>query len=64
MYVWSSAALRSRTLVHEDFDICTVLGPQAHGTVDGAELRPHAMIAVGRGAHAEIVIHGLAVCNN
>jgi AraC family ethanolamine operon transcriptional activator len=58
VYVWSSAALRSRTLVHEDFDICTVLGPKANGTVDGAELHPHAMIAAGHGAHVEIVIQG------
>ena len=58
VYVWSSAALRSRTLVHDDFDICTILGPKAHGTVDGAELHPHAMIAAGHGAHAEIVIRG------
>ena len=56
IYSWSKSALRSRTLVHEDFDTCTVLGPEAHGSIDGAELYPHAMLLAGHGTNAEIVV--------
>ena len=56
IYSWSNSALRTRTLVHEDFDTCTILGPNAHGSIDGAELSPYTMIAAGHGAEAEIII--------
>ena len=56
IYSWSNAALRTRTLIHKDFDTCTILGPQAHGSIDGTELHPYAFIAAGHGAHAEIVV--------
>jgi AraC-like DNA-binding protein len=56
IYVSSSAALRSRTLVHEDFDVCSILGPQARGSIDGTELHSYALIAAGPGAQAEIIV--------
>ena len=56
IYSWSNSALRTRTLIHEDFDACTILGPQAHGSIDGTELHSHALIAAGHGAHAEIIV--------
>ena len=56
VYIRSNSALRSRTLVHKDFDACSILGPKACGSIDGAELRPYAMIAAGPGAQAEIIV--------
>jgi len=56
IYSWSSSALRTRTLIHKDFDTCTILGPQAHGSIDGSELHSYALIAAGHGAHAEIIV--------
>jgi AraC-like DNA-binding protein len=56
IYSRSSSALRTRTLVHENFDACTILGPQARGSIDGTELHSYALIAAGHGAHAEIVV--------
>ncbi len=48
IYLRSNAALRSRTLVHKDFDACSILGPQARGTLDGSELHPYSMMAAER----------------
>jgi AraC-like DNA-binding protein len=56
IYLRSNAALRSRTLVHEDFDACSILGPQARGTLDGSDLHPYSMMAAGPGAQAEIIV--------
>jgi len=56
IYMSSSAALRSRTLVHEDFDACSILGPQARGSIDGTELNSYALIAAGPGTQAEIIV--------
>jgi AraC family ethanolamine operon transcriptional activator len=56
IYSWSSSALRTRTLLHENFDTCTILGPQSKGSIDGAKLHPYSLIAAGHGAHAEIVV--------
>ena len=56
IYVSSSAAVRSRTLVHKDFDACSITGPQARGTIDGMELHSYALIAAGPGAEAEIIV--------
>lgn len=56
IYLRSNAALRSRTLVHKDFDACSILGPQARGTLDGSELHPYSMMAAGPGAQAEIIV--------
>jgi len=55
IYMRTSAALRSRTLVHKDFDGCSILGPYARGSIDGVELHPYAMIAAAPGAQAEII---------
>ena len=56
IYSRSNAALRTRTLIHQGFDACTILGPQAHGSIDGKKLHPFALIAAGQGAHAEIIV--------
>jgi len=56
IYTRTSSALRSRTLVHKDFDACSILGPQARGSVDGAQLHPYSMMIAGPGANAEIIV--------
>jgi AraC-like DNA-binding protein len=56
IYTLSRSALRTRTLVHENFDACSILGPQARGSIDGKELHPYALFAAGPGAHGEIVV--------
>ncbi len=56
MYQWTNARLRTRTQVHKDFEACTVLGPKAHGSLDGAELQPYALMTAGPGAHGEIIV--------
>jgi AraC-like DNA-binding protein len=56
IYSWSNSTLRTRTLVHKDFEACTILGPRAHGSIDGKELHPYAMFAAGPGAQADIIV--------
>ena len=56
VYQWTNAALRTRTVVHKDFDACVILGPQSMGSVDGAELHSFALMAVGPGAQAEVIV--------
>ena len=56
IYSRTNSALRTRTLIHEDFEACTILGPQARGSIDGKELHPYALIAAGQGAQAEIIV--------
>jgi len=57
IYQRSNAALRTRTLVHKDFDACVVLGPQSTGSIDGAELHSYALMTAGPGAQAEIIVN-------
>ena len=52
----TNAALRTQTRIHDDFDACTILGPQAHGSIDGAKLHPYAMMAAGPGEHGQIIV--------
>ena len=56
MYQWTNSRLRTRTQIHQDFYSCTVLGPRAHGSLDGADLQPYAMMMAGPGAHGEIIV--------
>jgi AraC family transcriptional regulator, ethanolamine operon transcriptional activator len=56
IYSWSNSALRTRTLIHKNFDTCTILGPKSQGSINGAELRPYAFFAAGHGANAEIIV--------
>ena len=56
IYMQTNAAVRSRTLVHKDFDACSILGPQASGSIDGAELHPYSMMTAGPGANVEIIV--------
>jgi len=57
IYQRSNAALRTRTLVHKDFDACVVLGPQSTGSIDGAELHSYTLMAAGPDAQAEIIVN-------
>ena len=56
LYQRTNAALRTRTRIHEDFEACTILGPQARGSIDGMELQSFALIAAGPGAQVEIIV--------
>ncbi len=56
LYQRTNAALRSRTRIHEDFEACTILGPQARGSIDGMELQSFALIAAAPGKQAEIIV--------
>ena len=56
IYQRSNSALRTQTRVHEGFDSCTVLGPNSHGSIDGATLNSNSLIVTGPGAHAEIIV--------
>ncbi len=58
IYMSSSAAVRSRTIIHKEFDACAITGPQTRGTIDGVELHPYTLIAAGPGAEAEIIVDG------
>jgi len=55
IYQRTTAALRTHSRVHEDFESCWILGPQARGSLDGTELHPYSMIAAGPGAHGELI---------
>ena len=56
IYQRTNAAVRSRTLVHEDFEVCSILGPQARGSIDGTELHSYSLIAAGPGTQAELIV--------
>ena len=56
IYTRSNSALRTQTLIHKDFDACSILGPRAHGSIDGAELQAYALIVAGPGAQAELIV--------
>lgn len=56
IYTCTNAAVRTRVLVHEGFETCYILGPQARGSIDGAKLQPHAMIATGPGTDVEVIV--------
>ena len=58
IYTRCDAALRTRTIVHEEFDVCSILGPQARGSIDGSKLHPYALIAAGPGTQAELIVDG------
>ncbi len=55
IYQWTNTPLRTHSRVHEDFESCWILGPQAHGSLDGTELHSYALIAAGKGAHGELI---------
>jgi AraC family ethanolamine operon transcriptional activator len=57
IYTWSNSALRTRATVHRDFDLCTILGPQARGNLDGVELNPYALITAGKDVQADVNIN-------
>ncbi len=56
IYFRCTSALRTRTSIHKDFEGCSILGPQARGSIDGKELHSYALIAAAPGATAEIVV--------
>lgn len=55
VYQWTNAPLRTHSRVHDEFESCWILGPQARGSLDGTELHPYALIAAGPGAHGELI---------
>ena len=55
IYQWTNTPLRTHSRVHDDFESCWILGPQAHGSLDGTELHSYALIAAGKGAHGELI---------
>ena len=55
IYQSTTKALRTHSRVHEDFESAWLLGPQAHGSLDGTELHSHALIAAGPGAHGQLI---------
>jgi len=57
IYQHTNKALRTRSQIYEDFESCFILGPNAHGSIDGMELHPYSMIAAGPGAHGELVLN-------
>jgi len=52
----TNAALRTQTRIHKDFDACTILGPNAHGSLNGAKLQPYSLMLAGSGASGEIIV--------
>ena len=58
LYQWTDSQLRSRTRVHKDFDACTILGPNAHGSIDGADLQPYTFLAAGPSTGIELIVDG------
>lgn len=58
LYQWTNTRLRTRTRVHDKFDACTIVGPNGCGNMDGAEIRPYAMLVGGPGAQGEIIVDG------
>ena len=56
LYHSSNVAVRTRTRIHKDFETCTILGPQARGSLDGMALHPFALVATGPGAQAEFIV--------
>ena len=56
IYQHTNRALRTRSRIYEDFESCFVCGPNSHGSFDGRELHPFALIAAGPGAQAELVL--------
>ena len=56
IYQHTNKALRTRSRIYKDSESWFVLGPNAHGSFDGTELHPYAMIAAGPGAQAELVL--------
>jgi len=58
IYQRTNAALRSHSRIHEDFESCWILGPQARGSIDGIELHPYSMIAAGPGSQGEVIADG------
>jgi AraC family transcriptional regulator, ethanolamine operon transcriptional activator len=55
IYQWTNTPLRTHSRVHKDFESCWILGPQAHGSLDGTELDSYSLIAAGPGAHGELI---------
>ena len=57
IYQRSNVALRTQTRIHKDFEACTILGPQAHATVDGRELHSLSLSVTAPGAQGEVIVN-------
>jgi len=58
IYQRTTAAMRTHSRVHDKFESCWILGPQARGSIDGMELHPYSMIAAGPGSQGEVIADG------
>jgi len=56
IYQSTNSALRTQTRVHNDFDACTILGPNSHGSINGAKLLPNTLMIAASGASGEIIV--------
>ena len=56
IYITTSAMLRTQTALHEDFEGIFVLGPNSHGTIDGAKLDPLVLLGAGPATKAEVIV--------
>jgi AraC-like DNA-binding protein len=56
IYTCTNAALKTRAHIHEGFECFLILGPQAHGSIDGTELHPYSIIAARPGSSAQVVV--------
>jgi AraC-like DNA-binding protein len=56
VYQHTNKALRTLSSIFEEFESCFILGPDAHGSIEGMELTPYSMIAAGPGAQGELVL--------
>lgn len=56
IYTFTNAALRTRSIVHDGFEACHILGPQSRGNIDGVELHPYAIIASAPGTDVEVIV--------
>jgi len=56
IYVSASAALRTRTVIHEHFESIFISGPDARGSVDGATIHPYELLAAGPGADPQVIV--------
>lgn len=57
IYQHTNTALRTLSTIFDEFESCFILGPHAHGSIEGMELQPFSMIAAGPGAQGELVLN-------
>jgi hypothetical protein len=56
VHAQTTTALRTLTNVHEDFEGCFILGPNARGNIDGMELQPNDLMLAATGVQKELIV--------